>query len=110
MINPSHIARFEESLKSEKPTDALHRLAIALRAEGLSQLDMYLLFERFQILTPKGTDDDPITDNMDYIWGGPWAKGNALFPEEITSDRLTQHTGKKTEERIHEIESKENGA
>ena len=105
MINLTYIARFEASLKSGKPTDSLHRLAIDLRAEGISQLDLYLLFERFHVLTPEGTDDDSFTDNMDYIWGGPWAKGNALFPEEITIDRLTQYTGKTTKERVHEIEN-----
>ena len=104
MIDPAHILRFETALRSAKPAEALYQLALALRDEGVSQLDLYLLFERFQILTPEGCDDDHITDTMDYIWSGPWAKGNGLFPEELTTVRLTEYTRKSTNERVSEIE------
>jgi hypothetical protein len=105
MIDPAHIRRFEGALRSEKPADALYQLALALREEGVSQLDLYLLFERFQILSPEGENDDAITDTMDLIGGGPWAKGHGLFAEEITTARLTEYTGKTTGERIKEIEA-----
>jgi hypothetical protein len=75
------IQRFRDAMRSNAK-DALHNLAISLRDEGMSQSDLYSLFQKFQIET--SADDpryDDIVDTMDIIHGGPWAKGQGLFPE-----------------------------
>jgi hypothetical protein len=78
--------RFELALSSANPGTALHELAKSLKAEGMGQVAMYHLFAEFQ---QKTDDDDPrydrITDIMDMIWGGGWAKGRALFETELTN-------------------------
>ena len=78
--------RFEVALASPNPGTALYELAKALKAEGMGQVAMYHLFAEFQ---QKTDDDDPrydrITDIMDMIWCGGWAKGHALFETELTN-------------------------
>ena len=66
------------------PADALYGLAVALRDEGMSQTDLYALFQKFQVQT-SGEDPryDAIADTMDVICGGPWARGRALFSTEL---------------------------
>ncbi len=77
--------RFELALSTPNPGAALHELAKSLKADGRGQVAMYHLFAEFQ---QKTDDDDPrhdrITDIMDMIWGGGWAKGRALFETELT--------------------------
>ena len=94
MIDSTHRLRLEAALGSMNPTEALYALACALRDDGVSQIDLHLLFEHFQKAT--AADDpryDAIVDNMDLIWGGPWAKGRDLFPTELTGEILRHHLG-----------------
>jgi len=49
MSATKHVQAFEEALRSPNPTEELYRLAVSLRDQGLSQFELYLLFERFQI-------------------------------------------------------------
>jgi hypothetical protein len=85
---PEHIERFEKAMRAANPAGALYDLAVTLREEGASQLDLYALYQKFQVQT---SGDDPrydaIVDTMDLIHGGTWAKGHALFPTEL--ERLT---------------------
>ena len=71
-------------MRAANPAGALYDLAVTLREEGTSQLDLYALYQKFQVQT---SGDDPrydaIVDTMDLIHGGPWAKGHALFPTEL---------------------------
>jgi len=93
MISPEHIQRFERALNSERPLCNLHGLAVALRDEGVSQVDLYMLFSHFQ--TMAAADDpryDAIVDNMDLIWGGPLAKGHALYPTILTDEDIRQRS------------------
>jgi hypothetical protein len=95
MSAAAHRQAFEEALRSASPTEDLYRLALALRDQGVSQHDLYLLFEAFQVATP-GEDPkyDAIVDNMELIWGGPWAKGHGLFPTEISEKALNEYRNK----------------
>src|SRR5271170_6041420 len=84
MSAPEHIQRFEEAMRSAAPAVVLFQLAASLRDEGVSQADLFVLFQKYQTET---SGDDPrydaIVDTMDLIWSGPWARGNALFPSEL---------------------------
>lgn len=85
MVLPEHIQRFETALRSGNPAEEIPRLAASLRDEGVSQGELYVLFERF--LTENSGNDptyDAIADSMDLIWSGPWTKGKGLFPTELT--------------------------
>lgn len=77
------------ALASPEPTNALHDLAIAFKAEGMGQVAMLRLFGEYQQKID-GNDPryDAIVDNMDLIWGGGWAKGRALFDKELTDADL----------------------
>lgn len=91
MISSEHIQRFEMALNSERPLCNLRGLAMALRDEGVSQVDLYMLFSHFQ--TMAAADDpryDAIVDNMDLIWGGCVAKGHALYPTTLTDEDVRQ--------------------
>jgi hypothetical protein len=95
MKSPEHIQRFENALASASPGEELPRLAVALRDEGVSQIELYDLFAHFQIATP-GDDPkyDAIVDTMELIYGGPWAKGHGLFATELTEDQIHEHRKK----------------
>ena len=71
-------------MRSAKPAEALYELAVSLRDEGMSQAELYALFEKFQVET-SGEDPryDAIVDTMDLISSGPWAKGRGLFSTEL---------------------------
>jgi hypothetical protein len=92
MKRPEHMRRFEKALHSESPGSALWDLAHTLRDEGVSQLDLYFLFEHYHLMFQ---GDDPkaaaITDTIDIIWGGGWAKGRDLYPHELTSQEIEKH-------------------
>jgi len=75
--------RFEACLNSERPFLALHDLAKALRDEGVTQLDLYLLFDSSREGLPDDFRYDAILDVMDFIVGGPIAKGNDLYTSTI---------------------------
>jgi hypothetical protein len=86
MVTNEMRARFRAAL-AMKPYPKLRDFAAELRAEGVDQITMYRLFVEFQLATEN--DDrlfDAILDILDLIWGGPWAKGGALFDRELTSD------------------------
>jgi hypothetical protein len=80
--------QFEEALASPEPTRALHELAQAFKAAGMGQVAMLRVFSEFQ---QQLDGDDPrydaVVDTMDLIWGGPWARGHALFETEPPGDR-----------------------
>lgn len=84
-IDPEHIARFEEALGSTNAFESLYQLAVSLRDEGVRQVEVYWLFQHFQIAT---SGDDPRYDAMDLIYGGPWAKGGDIFPQELTEEEI----------------------
>lgn len=92
MNNPVHRQRLNDAFCSTNPSDELFHLAISLRDEGVQQITLYSLFSSLQVATP-GDDPryDAIVDTMDLIYGGPWAKGNALFPTELTDDQIREH-------------------
>ena len=86
--------RFELALSSTDPATALHELARALKSEGMTQVAVYHLFAEFQQKID-GNDPrhDAISDNMDLIWGGSWAKGRALFEMELTDADIPERGG-----------------
>ncbi|HWX20396.1 MAG TPA: hypothetical protein VN578_10900 [Candidatus Binatia bacterium] len=92
MKRPEHMQRFEQALGSESPGPSLWDLAHALRDEGVSQIDLYFLYEHYHLLF-QGDDPkaDAITDAMDIIWGGGWAKGRDLYPHELTSEEIAEY-------------------
>jgi hypothetical protein len=82
-------SRLADALSTSDPAAAVLALARLLRDEGMGQVALYRLFaEQQQRLWGKGPRYDAIVDTMDLIWGGPWAKGHALFDEEISSGRI----------------------
>lgn len=95
MQRSEHIQRFEQAFRSTNPADELYRFAVSLRDEGVAQVEVYQLFERFQTST---SGDDPkydaVVDTMDLIYGGPWAKGGDLFPRPLTGEEIDE--GRKT--------------
>lgn len=95
MSLPEHVERFEIALSSENPGEELLKLATSLRDEGVSQVEIYSLFEQFQVVT-KGEDPryDAIVDTMDLIYGGPWAKGHGLFAAQLTLEQINEHRKK----------------
>ena len=92
MSQINHIHRFERALCSADPSEELYQLAVTLRDEGVSQIDLYLLYERFnEVDHCDESKTDAILDTMDLIWGGGWAKGSALYPHELTDQELNEH-------------------
>jgi hypothetical protein len=85
MVTDAMRTRFEAALADPQPAAALNTLARSLKAEGVTQATLYHLFTEYQIKTD-GHDPryDAIVDNLDLIWGGPWAKGGALFDHALT--------------------------
>jgi hypothetical protein len=88
-INKDARSRLLDVLHGSSPTTAVTHLAQTLKAEGMGQVAMYKLFtsvlhevEAYAALC------DALTDTMDLIWGGGWAKGRALFDEELSERRL----------------------
>ena len=81
--------RLANAINGPDPTSAVPALARALRAEGMSQREMYRLFvEQQQRLAGDHPGHDAVVDALDLIWGGPWAKGRALFDVELTDVSL----------------------
>jgi hypothetical protein len=85
MVTDSLRQRFDQALRAPHPSSALHALAQALKADGMTQVALYHLFAEYQAkLDPDDPRHDAVVDNLDLIWGGPWAKGHALFEKELT--------------------------
>jgi hypothetical protein len=78
--------RFQHALAGATPADALYALANSLKTEGMSQTEMYDLFNRHREQHRNATDEklhDAITDTMDRIVG--WTAPNArLFDKPLT--------------------------
>jgi len=93
VINPEHIKRFDAALLDEKPFHKLFDLAVALHDEGISQLDIYMVYEHF--LNAIDVDDqkyDWIYEVMDFIWGyPPYTKDSALFSEMLTNKLVEEY-------------------
>jgi hypothetical protein len=85
MVTDAMRTRFEQALVDMQPHVAWHKLAKLLKSEGVDQVTIYRLFAEYQAKTD-GNDPryDAIVDNMDLIWGEPWAKGGALFDKALT--------------------------
>jgi len=65
-------ARLETALREPEPSRAVHELARILRDEGMSQLEMYRLFDEFRAIHESDSDEtlcDAILDTMDFISG-----------------------------------------
>jgi hypothetical protein len=77
--------RMESALREASPSSALTALAKALKAEDMSQRDMYQLFDEFRAKHESDADEtrhDAILDTMDVIAG--WCKRDArLFDTEL---------------------------
>jgi hypothetical protein len=88
MVTDEMRARVERALRETKPPLLLD-LAKTLKDEGVDRSTLYRLFVEYQVKT---AGDDPaydaILDALDAIWGGPWAKGNALFPTELREEDI----------------------
>ena len=81
--------RLVEAMNADDAFTSVLSLARTLRDEGMAQVTMYRLFsEQQQRLSSDDPRYDAIVDTMDFIWGGPWAKGGALFDQELTDDRI----------------------
>ena len=90
--------RFEEALAAERVYDSLPDLAKALRDEGVGQVELYKMFgEYYGTLDPDSREYDAVFEILDLIWGGPWAKGNALYEHELTNDEVKTGREKKPE-------------
>lgn len=84
--------RLQAALRPGQPAPtvaALEKLAHALRDEGMSQVALYRLYQaehaRSDLDEPRL---DALAETLDLIWGGGWAKGRALFEQELSQARL----------------------
>ena len=84
--------RLQAALRPDQPPPSvatLVALAQALRDEGMTQPALYRLF---QAEHARSDLDEPrleaLAETMDLIWGGGWAKGHALFEQELSQERL----------------------
>jgi hypothetical protein len=71
--------RFQNALNNPKPDDELYTLAVAFKGEGMKQLEMYELFERYRAQHHDHADEtkyNAILDVMDFIvgWCSPHAR------------------------------------
>ena len=83
------MTRFEIAMNTNTPFIDLKALAHTLKSEGMEQVPIYHLFSHYhQILDGDDPRYDAVTDVQDLIWGGSWAKGDALFEHEVTADEV----------------------
>ena len=84
--------RFEVALNSDTPSSLLWKLAHDLRDEGLSQIELYLLYDHYhQLIDSESHKYDAIIDCMFIIWGGGWAKGNELYNHELSDQEIKKY-------------------
>lgn len=86
---PTPAERLTIAMATDDHASAVFQLATSLGDEGLSQVDLYQLYSA--ALTMTDGDDpryDSLADTLDLIWGGGWAKGRDLYPEEVTDAHL----------------------
>ena len=92
MGHPEYLERFEKARSSANPEQELYHLAVSLRDEGVSQVDLYLLFERFcQLNHRERPKPDAILDTMDMIYGGRCARGRALYHRELEEKAINEY-------------------
>jgi hypothetical protein len=81
-------ARLQIALQQPQPSLAALELARALRDEGMSQLDLYQLFDEFRDAHASDADEilfDAVLDTLDFISG--WCSPNyRLFDTELPHD------------------------
>ena len=66
----THEERLWAALPEAEPAEAVHRLAVALRDEGVSQADLYRVFYRvIRQLDSGDSRFDAVADTLDYIIG-----------------------------------------
>lgn len=76
-------------------TSIIYQLARDLRDEGVGQVALHQIFtDGLRSLDPDDALYDALTDTLDEIWGGGWAKGGGLYQEELSEARLC-HSGLK---------------
>lgn len=81
--------RLREALDSPEARTAVPELAVVLKSEGFSQVQLYRLYVKYQQeLSGEDPRYDFVVDTLDRIWGGPWAKGGDLFEVELSEARL----------------------
>ena len=77
--------RIERALREASPSGALPALARALKAEGMSQREIYRLFDEYRAKYANDADEtkyDAILNTMDVIAG--WcSSGDRLFDTEL---------------------------
>lgn len=64
--------RLEQALREPQPFEAAFELARALRDEGMSQADLYALYNELRAIHASDSDEtllDAILDTMDFISG-----------------------------------------
>ena len=82
MPAPSPATRVEQALVGVTPADAAFEVAVQLRDEGMSQPDLYALYDSFRAQHEADADQiryDAVLDAMDFISG--WCSpSQALYP------------------------------
>jgi len=92
MSRPEYLQRFEKARVSANPEQELYELAVALRDEGVPQIELYLLFEDFYLLSQTERQvTEAILDTMDLIYGGQFAAGRALYPHELGEKVINEY-------------------
>jgi len=91
IAGPAIRARIDAALDAEERNDALTGLAKALRKDGVGQADLYVLFASL-MATTGGADPlyDELTDLLDIVCSGHWAKGRGLFATQLSQDEIAQ--------------------
>lgn len=87
LMTTSH-ARLESVLREPDPAHAVFALARSFRDEGMTQLELYRLFDSFRALHENDKDErlyDAILDTMDSILG--WCSpSNRLYETDLPAD------------------------
>ena len=88
MNTSSPTERLEAALREPQPAHAVTALAEALKNEGMTQLEMYRLYDQYRAKHQSDTDEtiyDAILDAMDHIVG--WCSpGSRLFDTQLPHD------------------------
>ena len=64
-----------------------------LRDEGVSQLEIYMLYEHFLKVTDADSERyDRLYEIMDFIWGyPPYVNGQGLFDHTLSNEELAEY-------------------
>lgn len=84
------LTRLENALREADPDRAAFTLARCFRDEGMSQLELYRLYDSFRALHENDKDErlyDAILDTMDCISG--WCSpGNRLYETDLSAGEV----------------------